>query len=147
MSKKEGKGLKSFNKGFQVPDTYIIIFLVVVVAALLTFLVPKGFYETQDISYMINGVEKTRTVIKDGSFQYLTDDAGNVVTEGVALFSGAGGTGFFNYMYNGIVKMQRFASVLDAAKFIGKPNAQVNISACALGKRKSAYGYGWVYID
>ena len=25
MSKKEGKGLKSFNKGFQVPDTYIII--------------------------------------------------------------------------------------------------------------------------
>ena len=61
MSKKEGKGLKSFNKGFQVPDTYIIIFLVVVVAALLTFLVPKGFYETQDISYMINGVEKTST--------------------------------------------------------------------------------------
>ena len=103
MSKKEGKGLKSFNKGFQVPDTYIIIFLVVVVAALLTFLVPKGFYETQDISYMINGVEKTRTVIKDGSFQYLTDDAGKVVTEGVALFSGDGGTGFFNYMYNGIV--------------------------------------------
>ena len=44
---------------------------------------------------MINGVEKTRTVIKDGSFQYLTDDAGNVVTEGVALFSGDGGTGFF----------------------------------------------------
>ena len=50
-------------------------------------------------------------------------------------------------MYNGTVKVQRFASVLDAAKFIGKPNAQVNISACALGKRKSAYGYGWVYID
>ena len=50
-------------------------------------------------------------------------------------------------MYNGIVKVQRFSSVLDAAKFIGKPNAQVNISACALGKRKSAYGYGWTYVD
>ena len=50
-------------------------------------------------------------------------------------------------MYNGIVKVQRFASVLDAAKFIGKPNAQANISACALGKRKSAYGYGWTYVD
>ena len=85
MSKKEGKGLKSFNKGFQVPDTYIIIFLVVVVAALLTFLVPKGFYETQDISYMINGVEKTRTVIKDGSFQYLTDDAGNLFIRSSSL--------------------------------------------------------------
>ena len=29
MSKKKGDGLKSFNKGFQVPDTYIIIFFVV----------------------------------------------------------------------------------------------------------------------
>lgn len=83
MSHKKGEGLKSFNKGFTVPDTYIIIFFVVVLAAILTFLVPKGYYETQDVSYMINGVEKTRTVIKDGSFQYLRDDAGKVVTEGV----------------------------------------------------------------
>ena len=30
MSKKKGEGLKSFNKGFSVPDTYIIIFFVVV---------------------------------------------------------------------------------------------------------------------
>ena len=44
MSKNEGKGLKSFNKGFQVPDTYIIIFFVVVFAALMTYLVPKEFY-------------------------------------------------------------------------------------------------------
>ena len=51
------------------------------------------------------------------------------------------------YMFNGLVKVQMFASVLDAAKFIGKPNAQVNISACALGKRKTAYGYRWVYVD
>lgn len=50
-------------------------------------------------------------------------------------------------MFNGLVKVQRFASVLDAAKFIGKPNAQVNISACALGKRKTAYGYRWIYVD
>ena len=79
MSKKKGDGLKSFNKGFQVPDTYIIIFFVVVIAAVMTFLVPKGYYETQDVTYMMNGVEKTRTVIKDGSFQYLRDDAGKVV--------------------------------------------------------------------
>ena len=29
MSKKKGEGLKSFNRGFNVPDTYIIIFFVV----------------------------------------------------------------------------------------------------------------------
>ena len=103
MSQKKGGNLKSFNKGFTVPDTYIIIFFVVVIAAVMTFLVPKGYYETTDVSYMMNGVEKTRTVIKDGSFQYLRDDAGKVVTEGVTLFSGDGETGFFNYMYNGIV--------------------------------------------
>ena len=103
MSKNKGEGLKLFNKGFKVPDTYIIIFFVVVIAAVMTFLVPKGYYETTDISYTINGTEKTRTVIKDGSFQYLTDDEGKPVTEGVALFSGDGETGFFNYMYNGIV--------------------------------------------
>ena len=60
MSKKKGEGLKSFNRGFNVPDTYIIIFLVVVIAALLTFLVPEGFYETQDISYMIKRSEERR---------------------------------------------------------------------------------------
>ena len=103
MSKKKGEGLKSFNRGFDVPDNYIIIFFVVVIAAVMTFLVPKGYYETEDVTYLMNGVEKTRTVIKDGSFQYLTDAAGKPVTEGVALFSGDGGTGFFNYMYNGII--------------------------------------------
>ena len=51
MNKKEGKGLKSFNKGFQVPDTYIIIFFVVVIAALLTFLLPKGIL--RNIGYFI----------------------------------------------------------------------------------------------
>jgi uncharacterized Fe-S cluster-containing protein len=50
-------------------------------------------------------------------------------------------------MYNGIIKVQRFKSVKEAAKFIGKHNAQANISACALGKRKTAYGYGWTYVD
>lgn len=101
--KKKSEGLKAFNQGFTVPDTYIIIFFVVVFAALLTFLVPQGFYETEDITYMMNGVEKTRTVIKDGSFQYLLDENGQPMTVGASLFAADGSTGFFNYMYNGIV--------------------------------------------
>lgn len=114
MKKKKGEGLKSFNRGFTVPDTYIIIFFVVVIAAVMTFVIPKGYYETQDITYEMNGSEKTRTVIKDGSFQYLRDDVGNVVTEGVALFNGEGGNGFFNYMYNGIVS----ESAIDIIAFL-----------------------------
>ena len=41
--KKKGETLESLNKGFAVPDTYIIIFFVVCLAALLTFLIPQGF--------------------------------------------------------------------------------------------------------
>lgn len=44
------------------------------------------------------------------------------------------------------IEVRRFNSVLEASEFIGKPHANVNISACALGKRKSAYGYQWQYM-
>lgn len=39
-----------------------------------------------------------------------------------------------------------FNSAKEAGIFINKPNANINISACALGKRKNAYGYQWKYI-
>ena len=44
------------------------------------------------------------------------------------------------------IEVRSFNSVLEASEFIGKPCANVNISACALGKRKTAYGYSWQYI-
>ena len=67
MSKKQkGETLNSLNKGFRVPDTYVIIFFVVCLAALMTYLIPQGMYQTEDITYMVDGSESTRTVIKDG---------------------------------------------------------------------------------
>lgn len=39
--------------------------------------------------------------------------------------------------------IKKYKSVRDAAKALGKPPA--NISACALKKRKTAYGYIWSY--
>ena len=70
MSKnKEGKAIASLNGGFSLPDTYIIIFLVVFLAALLTCIIPQGIYETEEITYIVDGVEKSKTVIKDGSFR------------------------------------------------------------------------------
>ena len=70
----KGRTVSSLNTGFSLPDTYIIIFLVVCLAALLTYIIPQGIYETEDITYVVDGVEKTKTVIKDGSFQYVTDE-------------------------------------------------------------------------
>lgn len=44
------------------------------------------------------------------------------------------------------IQIKKFNSVLEAGQFVGKPHASVNISACALGKRKTAYGYNWQYV-
>ena len=40
------------KKGFQMPHTYIIIFGVILFAALLTVFIPLGKYDTKEITYM-----------------------------------------------------------------------------------------------
>jgi len=51
----------------KLPHTYVIIFSIIVLAAILTWFVPGGEYSRTTIS--VNGVE--RTVIEKGSFQYI----------------------------------------------------------------------------
>ena len=65
------------KKKFQMPHTYIIIFGVILVAALLTCFIPLGKYDTKEITYTVNGSEKTRTVVDPDSFQYILDENGN----------------------------------------------------------------------
>ena len=118
MSKKKEKTL---NKGFKMPDTYVIIFFVVLLAAVLTYIIPQGFYETQDVTYVVDGVEKTRTVIKEGSFQYVLDEAGNPVTNGVPLFATddfGGRTGFVNYIFEGLTSGSKWGSAVGVVAFI-----------------------------
>lgn len=118
MKKEKGKTL---NKGFKVPDTYVIIFFVVLLAAVLTYIIPQGFYETQDVTYVVDGVEKTRTVIKEGSFQYVLDEAGNPVTSGVPLFATddfGGRTGFVNYIFEGLTSGDKWGSAVGVVAFI-----------------------------
>nr|WP_242690836.1 putative basic amino acid antiporter YfcC [Enterococcus hirae] len=53
------------------PHTYVIIFGVVILAWLLTFIVPAGKFSTQDIEYQdANGETSTRTVLRQDSFRY-----------------------------------------------------------------------------
>ena len=68
------------------PHTYIIIFGVILFAALLTVFIPLGKYDTKEITYMQNGVEKTRTVLDPESFQYILDENGNKVTKAAPIF-------------------------------------------------------------
>ena len=53
------------------PHTYVIIFGVVLVAWVLTFLIPAGKFSTEQIEYTdANGEISTRTVLKQDSFRY-----------------------------------------------------------------------------
>lgn len=119
MSKsKKGRTIESLNSGFSLPDTYIIIFLVVCLAALLTYLIPQGVYETEDITYIVDGVEKTKTVIKDGSFKYILDESGQPLKQGISLFAAGGGVGLFNYLFEGLVSGDKWGSAVGIIAFI-----------------------------
>ncbi|MGP1570161.1 MAG: putative basic amino acid antiporter YfcC [Eubacteriales bacterium] len=109
------------KKGFKVPDTYVIIFFVVLLAAVLTYVIPQGYYETQDVTYNVNGTEKTRTVIKPGSFEYVVDDAGKPVTSGTPIFGTedfGGRAGIVNYMFEGLTSGDKWGSAVGVVAFI-----------------------------
>lgn len=119
MSKKQkGETLNSLNKGFKVPDTYVIIFFVVCLAALMTYLIPQGMYQVEDITYVVDGTESTRTVIKDNSFQYALDDNGQPLKQGIKLFEAGGGVGLMNYLFEGMVSGDKWGSAIGVMAII-----------------------------
>ncbi|EOS7908317.1 putative basic amino acid antiporter YfcC [Enterococcus hirae] len=65
-----GKSKRDLTK-MTTPHTYVIIFGVVILAWLLTFIVPAGKFSAQDIEYQdANGETSTRTVLRQDSFRY-----------------------------------------------------------------------------
>ncbi|ACB84589.1 putative basic amino acid antiporter YfcC [Natranaerobius thermophilus] len=101
---------------FQAPDTYVIIFFVVLAAALLTFIVPIGSFETEEVT--VEELDDTRTVIDPESFSYVTDDDGEKVREGISLFEPFGGVGFLNYMFEGMVAGDKWGAAVGVVAFI-----------------------------
>lgn len=79
----------SEKKKRTMPDTYIIVALIVLIVAILSWVVPPGAYEYQEID--INGT--MRSVAVDGTFHYI-DKEGTVST---------GLLGFFKSFYQGCV--------------------------------------------
>lgn len=58
------------NKQVQMPHTYVIIFGVILVCWVLTFLIPVGRFDTHKVTYMQGDKEKSRTVLISESFRY-----------------------------------------------------------------------------
>lgn len=71
MGKVFKKGNRKDVTKMKTPHTYVIIFGVVIMAWLLTFLIPAGKFSTQEIEYTdANGEISTRTVLVQDSFRY-----------------------------------------------------------------------------
>ncbi|WP_299807443.1 putative basic amino acid antiporter YfcC [uncultured Shewanella sp.] len=103
---------------WKMPDTLVIIFFVAIAAAILTYFVPIGSFQTQDVSYVVDGVEKSRSVIDPDSFAYEVDDGGKPVLQPVALFEGHGGVGFFNFAFEGLVSGSKWGSAIGVIMFM-----------------------------
>ena len=112
--------MEKTRKRFQMPHTYIIIFFVILFAAVLTMFVPLGKYDTMEISYMQNGEERTRTVLDPDSFQYVLDENGNKVTKVAPLFGteSFGGQGILNYVFEGMTTGDKNGTAVGIIAFI-----------------------------
>ena len=108
------------KKKFQMPHTYIIIFGVILFAAILTMFIPLGKYETKEITYTMNGDEKTRTVLDPDSFEYVLDENGNKVTKVAPLFGTEdfGGQGILNYVFEGLTTGNKNGTAVGIIAFI-----------------------------
>ncbi|WP_067520497.1 putative basic amino acid antiporter YfcC [Endozoicomonas ascidiicola] len=90
------------STSWQMPDTLILIFFVGVFAVLLTYLIPVGNFASEQVAYVVDGVEKVRTVIDPDSFAYATDDAGQEIYKSVGLFATGSEPGLMNFAFAGL---------------------------------------------
>lgn len=100
-------------KEVKVPHTYVIIFFVVIFAALLTYIVPAGQFDTEEITYEQGGSEQTKTVLSPGSYRVVED--ADIQTK---FFEPGGGAGFLNYVFEGLVSGSKWGSAVGVVAFI-----------------------------
>lgn len=105
--------MKESNLANRMPDAFVILFGVVLLAAVTTYIVPAGYFETAEVTKMVDGKEVTRTLIQPESFKTLED-----ASAGVAIFSGGKEPGFINYAFEGMVSGDRNGSAVGVVAFI-----------------------------
>ena len=72
VANNERKGFfKKFSGGIKIPHTLVIIFSIIILVAIATYIVPGGAYER--VVTEVNG--QSRTVVLNGSFTYVQNEA------------------------------------------------------------------------
>ena len=106
-------------KKIKMPDTFVIIFFVVIFSSLLTYIVPVGKFEMQEVTYVTNtGAEKTRNVPVPGSFSYELDDKGNELKKGIKIFEPGGEVGVTNYIFEGLASGDKWGTAVGIVAFL-----------------------------
>ncbi len=97
----------------KMPDAFVILFFVIMLAGALTYIVPPGYFEQIEVTQIVNGESKTQTLIKEDSFQYH-----DTTSAGVALFADGGDVGILNYAFEGLVSGDKWGSAVGVVAFI-----------------------------
>lgn len=95
------------------PDAFVILFFVILLAGALTYLLPAGQFETEQVSKIVNGVSESRTQLKSGSFSFAEQQ-----DSGVDLFADGGDIGIMNYAFEGLVSGDKWGSAVGVVAFI-----------------------------
>lgn len=88
------------------PDAFIILFFVVMLAAIATHFIPAGYYQVE-----LDPVTNKSRLIAD-SFQYAAQQGG------VPLFAENGNIGFLNFAFEGMVSGDKWGSAIGVMMFI-----------------------------
>ncbi len=94
------------RKRFDAPDAYIVLFVLIIAAFLVTYIVPAGYFTVNEETYTERGQEKVRTLVDPESFQYLLDENGVPTYLKGKWFTDyyvTEDTGILNTMHNGFV--------------------------------------------
>lgn len=100
----------------KMPDAFVILFVVILAASALTYLLPAGQFQTETVEKVVGGEKVTRTLIKQDSFTFVekTDDA----STGVAIFATGEKVGAMNYAFEGLVSGNKYGSAVGVVAFI-----------------------------
>lgn len=98
------------------PDAFVILFMVILLATALTYLLPAGQFETQNVVKNVNGETVERTLIKQDSFKFVEETEGD--TNHAPLFATGDTVGTFNYAFEGLVSGNKYGSAVGVVAFI-----------------------------
>lgn len=99
-------------KALSMPDAFVILFFVMLLAAVASHLIPAGSFQLLPAQTNAQG-ELQKARIDPQSFSYSQDN-----NQGVVLFAEQGETGFLNYAFEGMVSGDKMGAAIGVIAFI-----------------------------